>query len=28
VAVGLEDANGEVAQAGHGPGTVPVRTWD
>ena len=26
--VGVQDANGEVAQAGHGAGAVPVPSWD
>ena len=28
VAVGAQDGAGEVAQAGHGAGAVPVRTWE
>src|SRR5213078_2369284 len=28
VAVGAQDADGEVAQAGHGPCVLPVRTWE
>jgi len=28
VAVGVQDGDGQVAQAGHGPGAAPVRTWE
>jgi hypothetical protein len=26
--VGAQDADGEGAEAGHGPGALPVRTWE